>query len=135
MTAISDVYIINTADKIEHRKTKHCVCISVSKNKWLIIDTENRGYRNEMEIKSSNYEFLQGINRYVGCLFVYEFDESKVIKKVGNINYTDMTGIVEKLKSIKAKQTLIQLADVIPELEAWLANYQSNKLADVFNKR
>jgi len=135
MPAISDVYIINTADKIEHRKTKHCVCISVSKNKWLIIDTENRGYRNEMEIKSLDYDFLQGINRYVGCLFVYEFDESKVIKKVGSINHADMLGIVEKLKNIKTKQIFIQLKDVITELEEWLANYQSNKLADVFSKR
>jgi hypothetical protein len=30
---------------------------------------------------------------------------------------------------------MIQLKDIIVELEKWLADYNCNKLADVFNKR
>jgi flagellar motor switch protein FliG len=52
-----------------------------------------------------------------------------------NINHSDMAKILEKLKSVKKKDIAIQLKDVIAELEEWLANYNSNKLVDVFNKR
>jgi hypothetical protein len=135
MAAISDVYIIDVTDNVEHRKTKHCICISVAKNKCLLINTENRGIYNELEISSENYNFLNGKNRFVACSRPIIFKESEIIKKEGNINYNDMAKILEKLKSVKKKDIAIQLKDVITELEEWLANYSGNKLADVFNKR
>jgi len=135
MAAISDVYIINVTDKIEYRKTKHCVCISVSKNKGLLINTKNRGIYNELEINSETYSFLNGTNRFVACALPIEFKDNEIVKKEGSLNHADMLRIVEKLKSVKTKQILIQLKDIIAELESWLTNYNENKLADAFGKR
>jgi hypothetical protein len=132
---ISDVFVIDTAGKIEHRGTKFCVYVSVAKDKWLLINTANRGIYNELEIKPSEYGFLGGVNRFVACSQVFEFDEGKVIKKAGNLNYGDMVRIAENLKKVRTKKIMIQLKDIIVELEKWLADYSCNKLADVFNKR
>jgi len=135
MAVISDVFILDVSDKLQYRKTKHCVCISVSENKCLLINSNNRGIYNELEIKASDYKFLNGANRFIACLRTIKFEEREIIKKVGSLNYSDMVKITERLKMVKNKDILIQLEDIIAELEKWLSNYVANKLSGSFSKR
>ena len=134
MTAISDVLIINVSKKIPYRNTKHCVCISVAKGKCLLINTENRQIYEEIKINSSDYEFLNGVDRYIACSQIFEFSEDDIIQRVGDIKYEDMLKIIENLRKTK-EITPIERNFIVSELEKWLENYVGNKLADSFNLR
>ncbi|MCL2284293.1 MAG: hypothetical protein FWC26_13335 [Fibromonadales bacterium] len=134
MTAISDVLIINVSKKIPYRNTKHCVCISVAKGKCLFINTQNRKIYDEIKINSSDYEFLNGVDRYVACSQIFEFSEDEIVQRVGDIKYGDMLKIIENIR--KAKEiSKIERNSIISELEKWLENYAGNKLSDSFNSR
>jgi hypothetical protein len=71
MPEISEVVLINSTDKIDNRQTKHCVCISVSPDKYLLINSNN--YFGGFEIKSDDYEFLSGKDRFIGCNHMMAF--------------------------------------------------------------
>ena len=60
MPDISDVLIINVSGEIAYRNTKHCVCISVSREKYFIINTNHREMHDDFNIKSADYDFLKG---------------------------------------------------------------------------
>jgi len=116
---ISDVLIIDVSGEIEHRNTKHCVCVSVSKNKYFMINTKHREMYDDFEIESSEYGFLNGVNRFVSCSLMREFDVGKIIRKVGNLSKNDMRKIIDKMKKsdylYKIERDL-----VIPEIEEWM---------------
>ena len=120
MPEISDVFIINVLEKIAYRNTKHCVCISVSKDRYFTINTNHREMYDDFQIKSSDYGFLGGIDRFVCCSGMHEFSSDKIIKKVGNINFDDMAKILDKIQKSKTIDK-IDKDSVIPELDKWLS--------------
>jgi len=118
---ISEVVVIDVSETIEHRGTKHCVCVSVSAEKYLLINTNHRAIYDDFEIKSSEYAFLKPKNRFVCCSEMYHFDSDKIIKRVGVLNRGDMIKIVDKMQNSESLKT-IEKNSVIPELNKWLAD-------------
>jgi len=119
MAEISDVFIMDVSNIIYKRDTKHCVCISVSRNKYFLINEKHRDIYEDFEIKASDYCFLKNTNRFVGCSKTFELESDRVIKKVGNLNHDDMMKILDTV--IKSK-TLIKMDKdiIIHELTKWL---------------
>jgi len=134
MPEISDVLIVKTFGSVDNRETKHCICIAFSVNKFLLINTKNSGYRDEFEIKPSDYEFLSGKNRFVGCSRIFEFKNEQIERKVGTMKYEDMMKILNKIKNSK-NFPKAEKDDIALELEEWLKNYQENQLKNLFNNR
>jgi len=134
MPEISDVLIVKTLGSVDNRETKHCICIAFSFNKFLLINTKNSGYRDEFEIKSSDYDFLSGKNRFVGCSKIFEFKSEQIERKVGTMKYEDMMKILNKIKSSK-NLPKAEKYNIVLELEEWLKNYQENQLRNIFNNR
>jgi len=121
MPQISDVNIIDVSGDINYRSTKHCICISVSKDRYLIINTEHRKMYDDFLIESSIYSFLDGKDRFICCSGMYEFSSDKIIKKVGNLNFIDMSKIMEKIQKSRVIDK-IDKDSVIPELDKWLSD-------------
>jgi uncharacterized protein (TIGR02145 family) len=65
MPNISEVFVIDVSGVIEYRDKKHCVCVSVAFDKYLLINTSHREIYDDFEIKSSDYAFLKLNNRFV----------------------------------------------------------------------
>ena len=132
MTVISDVFILDVSDNedLEYRDTKYCVCVSVLNNKCLLINSKNSGIYDELEIDSSDYDPQGGV-RFVACKNIFEFSESEIIRKLGNLNYANMKKILDMLKAKNRKQ----LADIITELDEWISGYSQNKLLDAYKNR
>ena len=118
MPEISDVLIIDVSGTVGHRKTKHCVCISVSRDKYFLINTSHREMYDDFEIKSSDYAFLENVNRFVCCSKMYEFGPDKVIEKVGNLNFGDMAKIIDKIQKSRVLDKM-EKNSVIPGLDKW----------------
>jgi len=113
--------IIDVSGKIGYRSSKHCVCISVSGDKYFLINTSHREMYDDFEIKSSDYGFLGGINRFVCCSRIHAFSSDSIIKKVGNLSCDDMTKIADKIQ----KSRVLDKAEkdsIIPELDKWLSH-------------
>ncbi|MDR2579091.1 MAG: hypothetical protein LBC70_09860 [Chitinispirillales bacterium] len=90
----------------------------MSKDKYLLINTNHRKNFDDFMINSSDYGFLGDIDRFVSCFKTYNFNSDRIIKKVGNINYNDMMKIIDKIQKSKS----INQAEkevVIPELDKW----------------
>jgi len=120
MQNISDVFIVNVSGIIEHRDTKHCVCVSVSDGKYLFINTRHRDIYNDFKIKADDYEFLNSIDRFVSCSKIRPINVDRIKKKVGNLNRNDMMKIVDK---IQASETLdkIEKVSIVTEINKWLS--------------
>jgi hypothetical protein len=130
---ISDVYIIDVSKILPHCETKYCICITTGINKYFLINSENRKIYDTFEISASDYSFLKH-NSYVGCSKAHALESSLIVKKIGNLNFNDMSKILEKIRNskyiIKPERETMAL-----ELEEWMSNYQENKLKDKFNKK
>jgi len=130
---ISDVYIIDVSKILPHCETKYCICITTGINKYFLINTENRKIYDTFEISASDYSFLK-YNSYVGCSKAHALESSLIVKKIGNLNFNDMSKILEKIRKskyiIKPERETMAL-----ELEEWMSNYQENKLKNKFNKK
>jgi len=98
MPDISDVFIIDVSGKIGYRNTKHCVCISVSREKFFLINTSHREMYDDFNIKSSDYDFLGGIDRFVSCSMIHEFSPDKIIKKRETLILTIWRELLTKYK-------------------------------------
>jgi hypothetical protein len=120
MSQISDVLIIDVTGKINYRGSKHCVCISVSGDKYFLINTDHREIYDDFEIKSSDYVFLDGTDRFVCCSRMHEFRPDRIIRKVGNLNHCDMARIADKIQKSKVLDKM-EKDSVIPELDKWLS--------------
>jgi hypothetical protein len=121
MFAISDVLIIDVSGEIAHRSTKHCVCISVLRDRYLLINTNHREIYDDFEVKSSDYRFLEGVDRFVCCFKTYNFNSSRIVKKVGNLNYSDMMKIVNKIQKSKSIDKMEKDA-IMQELGKWCSD-------------
>jgi hypothetical protein len=121
MPKISDVLIVDVSGKIPLRDTKHCVCISVSKDKYLLINTDHREMYDDFQIKSSDYAFLKDTDRFVCCSKMYRFSPDRIIKKTGNLNRSDMIKIIDKIQNSKILDKM-EKNSVIPELDKWLSD-------------
>jgi len=75
----------------------------------------------DFEIKSSDYEFLNSVNRSVSCLKLHHFDSNRIIEKVGNLNRGDMVKILDKIQNSKDIKK-IDKDSVLPELKKWLSD-------------
>jgi hypothetical protein len=120
MAEISDVFVINVKDSdIHNRETKHCICISVSKDKYLVINTEHRQMYDDFSISASDYPFLKGKDRYVCCSAVYKFLPDRIISEsVGKLKYLDMLKIIDKIQNSKSLDRS-EKNDILPELIEW----------------
>jgi len=119
MPNISDVIKITTHDALDYRDIKFCVCVSAQTDRYLYINTNHRDMYDDFQIKSSDYEFLNSKDRFVGCVKLHHFDSDKMLNKVGNLNRDDMLKIFNKIqKSENITQT--DKDSVMPELRGWL---------------
>ena len=121
MPNISEVVVIDVSGTIEHRGIKHCVCVSVSAEKYLLINTNHRDMYDDFEIKSSEYAFLKPKNRFVCCSELYHFDSDKIIKSVGALNRNDMIKIVDKIQNSESLKK-VKKDSVLSELNKWLSD-------------
>jgi len=116
---ISDVFVADFSKEYERRPTKHCVCVSISVKRYVIINTNHREIYDDFEIKSSDYEFLGSENRFVSCVKIYGSDSIKLLRHVGNLSRDDMIKIVDKIQNSKVLDEIEKEA-VLPELKKWL---------------
>jgi mRNA-degrading endonuclease toxin of MazEF toxin-antitoxin module len=121
MQNISGVFILDTTDILEHRSTKHGVCVSISENKYFFINTKHRDIYNDFEIKASDYKFLKNTNRFVNCSKIYCLDSNKIIKKVGNLNAEDMSKIIVEVQKSETLSN-IEIKEIVHDIENWLSN-------------
>jgi hypothetical protein len=121
MPEICGVFVMNVTGQVEHRETKHCICISVSQNKYFMINTDHRDMYDDFEIKSSDYEFLEGKNRFVCCSRIHEFEPDRIIRHVGTLRYADMLKIIDKIQNSKILDKT-ERDSVMPELDEWQAD-------------
>ena len=98
---IKGVYVVDVTGIFPHRKTKHCICVSVGKNKYLPINTTHRDEYNDFLINASDYKFLGGENRYVACSELMTLHPDKLIKKAGQLSDVDAKNILAKLEKAK----------------------------------
>ena len=75
----------------------------------------------DFKIKSSDYNFLGGIDRFVSCSMIHEFTPDKIIKKAGSLNFDDMARIVNKIQNSRILDK-VDKDSVIPELDKWLSD-------------
>ncbi len=126
MPDISDVLIMDVTKLFKYRDTKHCVCVSVSNSKYLVINSNHRDRYDDFEIKSADYAFLNSMDRFVCCSETYTFNNDEIIKKVGNLNRSDMIKIVDKIRNSKILSVMEQNL-VLPELNKWILDLPDNR--------
>jgi len=121
MAEISDVFIIDVSEIVTRRATKHCVCISVSQDKYFLINTNHRKFYDDFEIMASDYDFLGDSNRFVCCSEIFGFEPERIIRKVGNLNSTDMAKIIKKIQESR----ILDKRDkdyILHNLDKWLTD-------------
>lgn len=81
-------------------KNKFHICVCIAKNYFLVINTENRRFYDCIEIKSKDYYFLKGTNRFIECarIFKQDLDVAENIAKKGKILKKDLEKILNKIK-------------------------------------
>lgn len=122
MADLCEVFVIDVRGIVPFRDTKYCVCVSVARNKYVLIDTQHREMYDDFQISAKKYDFLKGIDRYVSCSAIYEFDNSRIKnidQVIGVLQYDDMKKIIEKIRNSKVIKQ-IDKDSVLPELEEWL---------------
>jgi hypothetical protein len=121
---LSDVFIADFSNEFEHRPRKHCVCVSVSPERYVVINTYHREMYDDFEISSADYGFLEFKNRFVSCVKLYGADSVKLINHVGNLYREDMIKVANKIQDSEVLDDL-EKASVIPELKKWLLGIPS----------
>jgi len=117
---------VDVAGVVECRSTKHCICISVSNNRFLVINTEHRQIYDDFEIKAKDYPFLKNVNRFVCCSQIYHFDQSRFLNNkipVGQLKYQDIVKIIDKIQKSEILDETDQSA-VLLELNGWQLDYK-----------
>ena len=121
MPNLFDVVIMNVEGIISYRGTKYCVCVSVSENKYLFINSSSRRMYDDFQIEASDYPFLNDLNRFVACSRIYFIEPSRAIRTVGRLNFADAGKVVAKIK--KSWTVLKKDKDsILPGLEDCLLN-------------
>ncbi|MDR0572198.1 MAG: hypothetical protein LBG48_05080 [Rickettsiales bacterium] len=98
-------------------KNKFHICVCVSKDYFIVINTENRRFFECVELEARDYKFLNGINRFVECAEIFHHDIQIIIsgQKKGKILEKDLKNIVNKIQK-SARIPEYQKKIVIPEL-------------------
>ena len=99
---IRGIYVFDVRGDVElgkHRDTKHCVCISIGNGQYLAINTRRNPAYNDFQILASNYDFLNGENRFLGCGKLFSLDAGKILRKVGNLNDMDAKTAYEQIRA------------------------------------
>ena len=122
-----DVAIVNVKGVIDYRDTKYCVCVSILKDKYLLINTEHRSMYDDFKIEAKDYPFLQNEDRFVSCSKIHTFDFRRIIKSVGNLEIKDIKKIIEKIRNSRSIHK-IDKDLILPELENWLS--ENRKISD-----
>ena len=94
------VYIVDTAGSVSKRKTKHCVCVSVGMGWYFLINSASREVFDDFPIKASDYDFLNGDDRYLGCskMNMRTCAAGQLIKKVGQLSDADTRTVMKKVQ-------------------------------------
>jgi len=121
---ISDVFIADFSNEIEHRPRKHCVCVSVSSERYVVINTNHRETYDDFEISSADYDFLESKNRFVSCVKLYGAGSIKLIRHVGNLYREDMIKVADRIQNSDVLDEIEKMS-VIPELKNWLLGIPS----------
>jgi len=101
MINISDVFKIKTESSVEYRNKKWCVCVSVTEDNYLLINTHHRDMYEDFEIKAADYEFLNSVDRFVCCSKLWHFDSTEIETKVGNLSRDDMLKLIDTVQKSK----------------------------------
>lgn len=106
MREIGEVFIVEVKDIFPNRENKHCVCISVSKNAFLVINTLHREIYDDFEISAKDYSFLKNQNRFVSCSKILYIQNDKIKTfSLGKLNYKDILKIIDKIQNSKILET------------------------------
>jgi hypothetical protein len=131
MFEISEVVLANTTKIIQDRDKKLFVRISVTNEKFLIINS--RESEGSIKIESATYSFLRH-DSYIASFRTFVLKEDEIIKKLETLNYDDMVKILNMIKNSKFISQ-DEKEEIVIDLEEYITNYTKNKLKNKFNKR
>lgn len=118
MAIIGDVFVCDVSGIVSERDKKHCICVSVSQDKYILINTEHRKIYDDFQISEKNYDFLHGTDRFVACSQILQFDSERKIQRVGTLKYKDMGIVIQKIRESKVLSKIEKDA-ILPDLEEW----------------
>ena len=98
-----------------HRSTKHCVCVSVGAGKYLLINTHHRDEYDDFQINAENYDFLNGVDRFLSCREPRVIQPEKLLERVGTLSDADTKILYAKIETSKKIRKFDKL-DILPEL-------------------
>jgi len=113
---IKGIYVADVSDTVPHRNTKHCVCVSVGRGKYLLINTHHRPMYEDFILKASNYGFLNGLDRFLSCSSSHPIKPEKLFEKVGELSDADTKIMYEKIQKSQKIQSDDKKA-ILSELE------------------
>ncbi|MDR0515947.1 MAG: hypothetical protein LBH25_02775 [Fibromonadaceae bacterium] len=131
MFEISEVVLADTTKTIKNRDKKLFVRISITNEKFLIINS--RESEGSIKIESATYSFLSH-DSYIAGFRTFTLEESEIIKKRGTLNYDDMVKILDMIKNSKFISR-DEKEEILIDLEEFIKNYTENKLKNKFKKR
>jgi len=109
------IYVLDVKGAMPHRTTKHCVCVAVGAGKYIAINSNSRPEYDELKINASDYDFLNGIDRFISCFRTVTRTPDKIISKVGTLSKDDtqkLIYIITKSKTILGDEQKLLLADL-----------------------
>jgi hypothetical protein len=99
MHEIGEVLIVKTNGSVEHRDSKHCVCVSLSKNFVFLINEHQTPWDGvEIKLTPKNKHWLDK-TRYIGCRNIFDLGKFEIIKRAGKIDFSTLRLIRSKLDS------------------------------------
>ena len=85
-----DVVVMNVEGIISYRNTKHCICISISNNKYFVINTDHRQMYDDFKINFKDYDFLNNQDRFIACSEMHTITPDRTIENGGKLNIEDI---------------------------------------------
>jgi hypothetical protein len=86
---IRGVYIADVRGIVSRRDSKHCVCVSISDKKYLLINTFHGEIYDDFLLPLSRYDFLIDRDRYLSCAAVVEIPDGNLKSFVGMLSAED----------------------------------------------
>ena len=120
MPDLFEVVIADVSEMLSDRETKHCVCVSITENNYLFINSRSSPIYDDFMIEAKDYAFLQNKDRFISCFKIYNIADEKIIKKVGDLNMEDINKIIDKIKKSKTLKKEIKMP-VLLEIKNWLS--------------
>jgi len=117
---VRGIYIADVKDDTDigrHRATKHCVCVSVGCGLYLLINTEHREKYDDFLLKASEYDFLNGVDRFLACHDPKVIKDEKLIRRVGTLSDVDAKTMYVKIRA-STNIAPVEIKKVLAELWA-----------------